>query len=79
MLVAHGGFNNDFMMIQSNLERNDMDVGMLSKHNVHFSDTYVLAQKVTYVFILVFFKNSKISLLAATTHIRVKLIKLKYA
>lgn len=45
VLVAHGGFNNDFMMIQSNLERNDMDVGMLSKHNVHFSDTYVLAQK----------------------------------
>jgi len=45
VLIAHGGFDNDFMMIQSNLERNEMDVKILNENNLHFADTYVLAKK----------------------------------
>ena len=45
VLVAHGGFDMDFMMIQSNLERNEMDVDVLGRHNLHFADTYHLLKK----------------------------------
>ena len=45
VLVAHGGFDMDFMMIQSNLERNEMDLDVLSEHNLHFADTYYFLKK----------------------------------
>ena len=46
VLVAHGGFDNDFMMIQSNLERNEMSLDLLNQNNLCFGDTYLLCRKV---------------------------------
>ena len=46
VLVAHGGFDMDFMMTRRNLERNKMDVDVLGEHNLHFADTlYFLGTK----------------------------------
>ena len=46
VLVAHGGFDADATMIQGNLERNEMGLDALSKANLRFGDTYLLARKV---------------------------------
>lgn len=45
VLVAHGGFEMDFMMIQSNMERNEMNLDVLVEYNIHFADTYHLVKK----------------------------------
>ena len=44
VLVAHGGFDNDFMMLQSNIDRHEMDLEILNQFR--FADTYLLAKKV---------------------------------
>ena len=49
VLVAHGGFQNDFMMLQSNLDRHEVGVDVLKKF--HFADTYFFAGKVIIIII----------------------------
>ncbi|XP_065652195.1 uncharacterized protein LOC100215604 isoform X2 [Hydra vulgaris] len=43
VLVAHGGFENDFMMIQGNMHRFGMNIKLLS--DMCFADTYYFAKK----------------------------------
>ncbi|XP_066929718.1 uncharacterized protein [Clytia hemisphaerica] len=43
VLVAHGGFDNDFMMLQSNIDRHEMDLDILNQFR--FADTYMLAKR----------------------------------
>lgn len=43
VLVAHGGFDNDFVMIQSNLDRHKLSLDILKKFQ--FADTYLLSKQ----------------------------------
>ena len=42
--MAHGGFDNDFLMLQSNLDRHEVGLEFLNEYR--FADTYHLAKQV---------------------------------
>ena len=46
VLVAHRGYNSDFVVLFVELQRHDIDISCFEENDVHFSDTLEHLQKV---------------------------------